>query len=868
MKKILTLAFMALILSTSLKAVPAKRTQTTVIQADGTELTVIKRGDEFLHYYTTTDGLILKKGEKNGYYYAIMNDGIFEVTSQLAHNPKARKVKENNFISDINWEQNRADIKAIHKVKASRRYTEMRKTDALTTGNVKVLVLLVEYSDVSFSKEDAVMKTYMDSQLNTPGNTNGGAAGSAKEYFETQSFGKFSPQFDVVGPVRLSNTRAYYGANGSNDNDVRPARMIVDACNKVKSTVDFSDYDSNNDGKVDIVYCIYAGEGEASGGPDESIWPHQWNIVYGGESFSDDGVSVGKYACSNEIMGGQIAGNGTICHEFSHCLGLPDFYDTNYGGNEGMGYWDLMDSGSYLGDGYTPPCWSAHERTFVGWLTPTVVTNALEVSDLQPLNEEGKAYQIINPANSKEYYIIDNRQKRGFDKGLIGHGLMVMHIDYNEYAWSSNGPNNVAGHERCYILCADQQRSFNSYNEIVNDLFPSSLNVTSITPTTNPKMSLYTGGTVELSITNIEENESGLLSFNFVAPLAIPTALPATNQTNTSFTANWSAVEGATSYSIEMKEATAEEEDAVFNETFDDITISLASKDLSSTIDNYMNSEGWSGVKLFGGNKKIRLGSSSTAGYLKSSAFACSNDKVTVAINAKSYSSTDGSTLRIAIYNSDLSSETPMDYKQFTLPAEAGNYCTVLNNTAENVIIKLLTDGESKPRGYIDNLVVMRGDQSSDFEEQGFTKLSSPSVKMAKKEMNSNSLSSMVEMMKNIYNGITTTSHTFTNLESNKSYKYRVKAMNASSESSYSGYVTVVLGSQGIDTVLASSALFVQGNEVRFSLKRATILNIYNISGQCIRTVECTEGENRIQLTKGLYLLKLGNESYKIAITQ
>lgn len=870
MKKFFTFALTAIIFSSLAWAIPAKRTKNKIVQTDGTELTVIKRGDEFFHYYTTLDGLVLQKKHKNAYYYATIENGKLQATTQLAHNPNSRKNKEKELIKKINWVTNTSKINTLRKSKSMKRHAQMRKTAAITKGNMRVLVLLVEYSDLEFSKTDAEIKTYMSNQLNQAGNTNGGAHGSAKEYFEAQSFNQFSPQFDVVGPIQLDNTREYYGGNDVNGNDQRPAKMISDACNKIRATVNFSDYDSNNDGLVDIVYCIYAGEGEASGGPDESIWPHQWNINYGGETFQDDGVSVQKYACSNELMNNNITGNGTICHEFSHSLGLPDFYDTDQNGNEGMGYWDLMDSGSYLGNGYTPPCWSAHERAFVGWLTPTIITNETQITNLKPIDEGGKAYQLINPSNSDEYYIIDNRQKRGFDKGLIGHGLMVMHLDYDASSWANNSPNNTVGHERCYILCADGNRSFNSTNEIINDLFPSALNTTSITSTTNPKMELYTGGTLEMNLTNILENNDGFISFNFTLPLDAPTALPATNVTENSFTANWSEVEGANSYSIEMNEITSEEQETnVFNESFDDITIALASKDLSYIINNYMIRKGWSGEKLFGGDKKLRLGSSSTRGLLKSPTFNCTTNQITVALTAKAYNPTDNSSLVIGLSSENNSSL--LDYKSTSLTENDINYYTVLNNAQDNAFIEIYTDYSGvKPRAYIDNVKVMQGDQSSFFKTRGYSLLKNKkNASLIKTKKESSSLTNMVSMMKNVYNNIAETSYTFANLTAGKTYKYRVKAIADNNESVYSNYVTIITANgQGLDNVSANPTLIIQGNQILFTLKKSALIKVYNFSGQCIIEELGGKGENNITLRKGLYLIQIENKTYKIVITQ
>jgi M6 family metalloprotease-like protein len=193
------------------------------------------------------------------------------------------------------------------------------------------------------------------------------SSGSARQYFHDTSWGQYNPQFDVVGPYTLSQSYAYYGKN----NDANVGEMIRDACKMAdEDGVDFTQYDNDNDGKVDFVYVLYAGYGEADGGPANTVWPHNYDLRYTGVTCNVDGKTVRNYACSNEISyySKLYNGIGTFCHEFSHVLGLPDLYETNQTpkGLHTLLDWDILDYGPYNNDGNTPPAYSAYERFYMG----------------------------------------------------------------------------------------------------------------------------------------------------------------------------------------------------------------------------------------------------------------------------------------------------------------------------------------------------------------------------------------------------------------------------------------------------------------------------------------------------------------------
>lgn len=427
----------------ALQAVPAYRGWQTKTQPDGTTIQVRLNGDEFYHFYTNAAGEVVSENA----------DGYWQVVEQPLS----------------------ADTILARRAKSPMLRVRRAKQDVGTINLApRGLLILVNFSDTKYQASNT--RAVMDSMMNGQTYTYGNSYGSARQYFHDQSNGTYNPQFDVVGPVTLTKKHSYYGQNknGKEGEDMYPGDMIVEACKLAKSeyNIDFSNYDNDNDGYVDFVYVIYAGKGEADGGAATTIWPHNWNIesaIYQGSCTykkSDcrfDGKYIDNYACSGEISGSTNLRNGigTFCHEFGHVLGLPDYYDTEYGTNYDEYYtpsdWDIMDSGSYNAKGDCPPNYSAHEKYFFGWTTPvnpgtqagtyslTTASEPLQVNaagTLQAATKEG-----VN-------YYLENRQQSGWDKYLPGHGLLVWYVNYSASVWEANEPNNTAEEPRYTIISA------------------------------------------------------------------------------------------------------------------------------------------------------------------------------------------------------------------------------------------------------------------------------------------------------------------------------------------------------------------------------------------------------------------------------
>ena len=333
-------------------------------------------------------------------------------------------------------------------------------------GEKKGLVILVNFANKIMSMSNA--NEVFDAMFNEIGYDRNDAVGSVHDYFYDQSYGQFNLTFDVVGPVTVSNNYGYYGSNGTslNGGDIKADEMIVEACKLADEQINFADYDWDGDGEVEQVYVIYAGYGEASGGPKNTIWPHESHLEYQESGvLTLDGVTINTYACSCELTGGSgttLNGIGTACHEFSHCLGLPDLYDTGYSGGFGMSYWDIMSSGSHCGPnghGEVPTGYSAYERQFAGWLELKELDSPCVINDMPSISEEPIAYAIYNDNHRDEYFLLENRQNvKWFSyTGTYEdcHGLLVTHVDYSETAWKNNKVNSSTKHQRMTIIPAD-----------------------------------------------------------------------------------------------------------------------------------------------------------------------------------------------------------------------------------------------------------------------------------------------------------------------------------------------------------------------------------------------------------------------------
>ncbi|MBN2765035.1 MAG: M6 family metalloprotease domain-containing protein [Paludibacteraceae bacterium] len=483
-KKILSIATLVvmLVIPMQLNAIKAYPHAVEVKQPDGKTITVKLNGDEFRRYYTTEDGYALHKNARGYFVYsAITTEEV------VARNPSARTLREITLLENIR-EANTAVIqrqKAAGSVNPRAKAMNAIQAGFPLNGSPKTLVILVNFSDKSFVVPD--VQTAFNNLLNQSGYSANGATGSAKDYFMASSYGQFAPQFDVVGPYNLPKTMDAYGANVDGW-DVDPARMVVDACKAADAAgLDFSQYDTDDDGVVDNVFVYYAGFNEAEGAELTTIWPHRWVVYTSEESASDysfegtvaevtfDEKRVFDYACTSELKGlsgSNMCGIGTFCHEFGHVLGLPDYYHTKDDKNT-LNNWSIMDAGGYLNQGRTPPVYSSYDRFFLGWSTPQQISMPsdntllpLSQGTTPPVSTAQQSYLLSaanhnllgNDPNPKEFFMLEYRKKTGWDAYIPKEGMLIWHIDYDQSAWDDNTPNNYTGstqtassHMRVYL---------------------------------------------------------------------------------------------------------------------------------------------------------------------------------------------------------------------------------------------------------------------------------------------------------------------------------------------------------------------------------------------------------------------------------
>ncbi len=476
-------------------AIPARRGQWKTLKlVDGTEVRAELRGDEFFRFWQAEDGRKFVVDRKTGLA------GETDV--------EAMKARAN---------RRRARVNAQRVRRSPQAKLGLGESHPPYVGERKGLIILVEFADLSF--RDGHDPELFRRMANEEGFSEGSFQGSIKDYFKAQSFGQFIVDFDIKGPVRMDKGYAYYGENlvdGAED-PVRIAEMVLDACRDIDGEADFSDYDWDGDGVVDLVYLLYAGYGEADSYEEATIWPHQYALSYISQAQEFDGVSVDAYACSSELNStDDLFGIGAICHEFSHGLGLADMYNVfdSYG-RYGMGDWSIMCSGAYNGGGYVPAGYTSYERWYAGWIEPTVLANDTLVADMGSLARTGQAYVIYNDAHPDEYYLLENRQLEGWDAALPGSGLLILHVDFDADVWYDNLVNSLE-FQRCTIFLADNDVDV---YDASGDPYPYGGN-NSLTDTSLPAATLHhpqtDGGLLmHKPVTGITRNDDGTMAFVF-----------------------------------------------------------------------------------------------------------------------------------------------------------------------------------------------------------------------------------------------------------------------------------------------------------------------------------------------------------------
>lgn len=660
MIKRMLMTIAVVVITLSAMAVPAKRGQWKTLKlVDGTEINATLVGDEFGHFWKGEDGNAYKL---NGDFYQ------------------------------------QIDAKAtMNKAKARKQQVNAKRVMRMTLGTFghyfglkKGLIILVNFKDKAFNA-DHTQELY-NRIANEKGFSEGSFKGSMSDYFLAQSRGQFELDFDVVGPVTVSNDASYYGSNDENDEDMHAAEMVIEAVNLIKDDVtNWQQYDWDGDGEVDQVYLIYAGKGEANGGAEDTIWPHAYTLKESADYEDGTGpvtvaenLTVNSYACGPELNGkSKIDGIGTICHEFSHCLGYPDFYDIDYSGGQGMGSWDLMNSGSYNGNGYQPAGYTSYEMWMAGWLEPIELdAEDVQVKNMKSLQNGGESYIIYNKGNKNEFLMLENRQQEGWDASLPDAGMLIVHCDYDKSVWEQNGPNDDPDHQRMVVVPADG----NSKNSEENDVFPLS-DVTSFNKDfkTSDKIAKKaaqffnknTNGTywIDSSVEEITQNSDGTISFNFVAEY-------------TSTSGN-----GGTTTDVP--------EGAVFYESFNDCAGTGANDGNwgSGASEKFAaDNDGWDAEALYGGYQCARFGSSKKSGVATSPTITLAGNTHTLTFKAASWGN-DGTGLKLSATGATVLIEP----SEFTMKSnEWTTFTATISGTGD---VKLVFTPAK--RFFLDEVVVM-----------------------------------------------------------------------------------------------------------------------------------------------------------------
>ena len=770
-----------LMVSTIALAVPAQRVRKTITLADGTKKEVTLAGDENMHFYVDADKNVYVM-DANGVYQRKDRRTIEEQWSQRLARRNEHRMERAMARGMHMTPQISAQDGKVHRAIWGAEQNPI-------SGDKKGLVILVNFSDRSLNEEHG--PEFYDGYFNEVGFNKGENSGSVHDYFYECSYGQFNLTFDIYGPVTASKSSAYYGQNDIYGYDSYPGELVAEVCRMVDQMgADFSKYDWDNDGYVDQVYIVYAGYGENADAPSNTIWPHE-NTLDNAKLAGDgqgaitlDGVKVDTYAMSCELAGrtgNNPAGIGSACHEFSHCMALPDFYDTSGVGFYGMDEWDVMDLGSYVGPnkGGCPTPYTCYERMYCGWLTPTVLSEPGEVVGMKSLYEAPEAYIIYNEKKPNEYYMLANCQYDGFGACYAAHGLLVLHVYFDSNVWIDNRVNS-SSIQRMTIIPADGKLS-NYTNDA--DTWPGKTGKTALTDTSYPLAALYAANMdgrklMGKPIEQITESADGKISFLFCGgvPVETPAVSEAVDVSEDGFTASWTAVEDATGYKVELTSTDLEEQQygleklTLLNEDFSGFNNGKqkdGSTDLGESLDYYTQVLGWLGEKLYTTpDNEVKMSTARIGGYIRTPQMKTKNHVVTLSFTVRKYEGNDAPVYVVLGQGADEYGENLGDAIELT--SEPVRHIITTKVEDENFWWKLMCDG----RCYVSDMCTYDAELTEEQINAGVVSMIDSEVSVVTTENNS---------------------YQFTGLSPQRRYSYRVCAVHGISTSPWSNSVEVKL---------------------------------------------------------------------------
>lgn len=515
MKKLLVTLLYILVGIAGTHAVPAYPNKIMVV-VDGQPTPIYLFGDEYCHWAETEAGYTIVQDSTNHWCYA-ENDHTGKLVPSAYRVKAITDTKSETFLEGLQLHL-RPTIAYSQTIKTARNEQFKRTLKKPVTGERRMLVILMEYEDKAMTKTAADFNR----MFNEEGYHEDGAQGSVRDYYKSASYGQLLLTCDVYGPYTAKNKMAYYGRNEGDNKYVNAMELFYEAIDFAAEETDLKQYDGDNDGYIDNVHIVFAGHGEEFGAEADAIWSHESSFKY---PIEKQGMKIDRYSCSPELRGNAgrgISRIGVHCHEIGHALGAMDFYDTDKGvggSYDGTGQWDVMASGNHNNNGITPADFNPYVKAYnYGWISPQALPHG-EVR-LQPSNESPDSYYILQEYPNGDYYLIENRQRMGWEMGLPGAGLLIYHI-HQDIDHAGNNINTTDP-QLCYVVCASSIYdvpigSPDSYGGTsrINSTgcpYPGFSWNTSFSSSSTPAAFWWTGQPCSIELTDIQQQEDNSIT--------------------------------------------------------------------------------------------------------------------------------------------------------------------------------------------------------------------------------------------------------------------------------------------------------------------------------------------------------------------
>ncbi len=481
----------------------------TFSQEKGPDVKLKVFGDEFYSRYENLDGYTVVYDIDLGQFcYAYLIKGEFVSSGvDLSRAPPEkiwRHLKESEQVRNSKFETRYArmnpptelyqPVATLRTFGPNKGLLEGRR---LSRGDIKGLTILVQFKDM----KSTVTREDVDRMLNGENYTENGNFCSVREYFRIMSGGKLNYTNVVVRPVTLSKNRQYY----ANHLLVEEALDLA-----IASGVDLKMFDSQDEGIVDAINFLYAGQTQYIG----ELWPHNYFLKLKRGNMKTHFYMLSSLGRSKEDMS-----IGTFCHENGHMLcRWPDLYDYgvrdgDFEKSAGLGYYCLMSAGNHNDNGRVPSPVCAYLRYLVGWCDNVVRLD--KPGEYQIVHGDYNTIHIFESRKRhedfcNEYFLIENRSQLDLDKDIPSSGLAVYHCDImGSNEWQGGTPTK---HYQCGLLQADGHLDLETNRNMGDemDLFKETT-TTAISHSTLPSSNLWDG------------SESGLIVSNISAPGRIVT---------------------------------------------------------------------------------------------------------------------------------------------------------------------------------------------------------------------------------------------------------------------------------------------------------------------------------------------------------